>query len=199
MNLWFRLIALFFRSFRAEPFTRTNDVSILRGRVWPNDLDTSLHMNNGRYLTLLDHGRTDWLIRARLLGPVLSRGWVPVVTTAGVRFIRELRFWTRYRLETRIVGWTETQVFFEHRMYAETGRRAGSLAFLAILKAGLYDRSARGFVPIDDLFGISGLEGDQPALRGDITALLDLEREMNTLGKAPSASDQMEIKNDPNS
>ena len=28
-------------------------------RVWPNDLDTNAHMNNGRYLTLMDLGRFD--------------------------------------------------------------------------------------------------------------------------------------------
>ncbi|MEO0618908.1 MAG: acyl-CoA thioesterase [Pseudomonadota bacterium] len=185
MNLWFRLIALFFTAFRAPKLARSDSVSSLTGRVWPNDLDTSLHMNNGRYLTLLDHGRTDWLIRSNLLKPVLKNGWTPVVTTASVRWIREMRFWTRYRLETRIVGWIDTQVFFEQRIYAETGRRAGQLAFLAVLKAGLYDRKARRFVTIDELLAISGLEIVEQPIREDVRALLAAETEMNRVGKAP--------------
>ena len=32
------------------------DSSILTFRVWPNDLDINLHMNNGRYLTIMDLG-----------------------------------------------------------------------------------------------------------------------------------------------
>ncbi|MEL7543467.1 MAG: acyl-CoA thioesterase [Pseudomonadota bacterium] len=185
MNLWFRLIALFFTAFRAPKLARSDSVSSLTGRVWPNDLDTSLHMNNGRYLTLLDHGRTDWLIRSNLIKPVLKNGWTPVVTTASVRWIRELRFWTRYRLETRIVGWIDTQVFFEQRIYAETGRRAGQLAFLAVLKAGLYDRKARQFVTIDELLALSGVEIVEQPIRDDVKALLAAETEMNRVGKAP--------------
>jgi hypothetical protein len=52
MNLWFRVLWLFlsasFRARIAPPF----GVSRLSFRVWPHDLDTNLHMNNGRYLTI---------------------------------------------------------------------------------------------------------------------------------------------------
>jgi len=59
MNLWFRLIALVFTAWRATPFRSTDDVSRVHARVWPTDLDLSLHVNNGRYLTLMDLGRSD--------------------------------------------------------------------------------------------------------------------------------------------
>ena len=186
MNLWLRLIYVLFSSWRSTPLSRVADVSICRGRVWPNDLDTSLHMNNGRYLTLLDHGRTDWTIRTGLLRATLKNGWLPVVTTATARFVREMRLWTRYRLETRVAGWIDTQVFFEQRIYIDSGSKAGSLAFLAIVKAGLYDRKARAFVPTSDLFALTGMDGEQPELRADLKAFLDAEEHINAVSKGSS-------------
>jgi acyl-CoA thioesterase FadM len=38
--------------------------SVVRFRVWPGDLDFNLHMNNGRYLTLMGLGRLDLMARA---------------------------------------------------------------------------------------------------------------------------------------
>ena len=32
------------------------ETSAINLRVWPNDLDVNLHVNNGRYLTLADLG-----------------------------------------------------------------------------------------------------------------------------------------------
>jgi acyl-CoA thioesterase FadM len=40
----------------------------IRLRVWPNDLDFNLHVNNGRYLALADIGRVHWFVRTGVLG-----------------------------------------------------------------------------------------------------------------------------------
>lgn len=40
------------------------DESHLAMRVWPTDLDVQRHMNNGRYLSLMDLGRMDLLVRS---------------------------------------------------------------------------------------------------------------------------------------
>ena len=140
MNLWFRLIGLLVSAWRGTPFNRTDSVSRICLRVWPNDLDTSLHMNNGRYLTVMDLGRTDWTVRCGLLKIVMRNKWVPVATTVTARFIREMRCWQKFDLETRIVGWLDTQIFFEHRFVFNGGSRDGSVAAIALVKAGIYDR-----------------------------------------------------------
>ena len=65
MNLWFRsLIVLFTVFFRRslDPL----DESVLKFRVWPTDLDVNFHMNNGRYLTIMDLGRVDLMLRTGL-------------------------------------------------------------------------------------------------------------------------------------
>lgn len=183
MNLWFRLIALLIGSWRGARLTSTTDVSRVSARVWPNDLDTSLHMNNGRYLTLMDLGRMDWTIRSGLLRVVLNNKWVPIATTVTARYVREMRCWQKFRLDTRIVGWLDSQVFFEHRFIFESGKRKGDLAAVALVKAGIYDRKARRMISIDELFALTGITGEQPELREDIAAFLEAEARMNEVSK----------------
>ena len=62
MNLWLRLILQLLKS-RFAAALEPLGTSVRRGRVWPTDLDVSLHMNNGRYLTLMDLGRLDLMLR----------------------------------------------------------------------------------------------------------------------------------------
>lgn len=68
MNLWFRLLYLllcsFFRPRLAAPF----GVSRLPFRVLPNDLDSNLHMTNGRYWNIFDLGRLDLILRMAWAG-----------------------------------------------------------------------------------------------------------------------------------
>ncbi len=86
MNLWFRLLWLVVSAFRRPRLDPVDDVSRLSFRVWPHDLDTSLHMNNGRYWTLMDQGRADVMIRSGLWRTIAREGWVPVVSAAEIRF-----------------------------------------------------------------------------------------------------------------
>jgi len=62
MNLIFRMIRVFFmarRRSRVHPLAETS----LTFMVWPSDVDVLIHMNNGRYLTLMDLGRVDASLR----------------------------------------------------------------------------------------------------------------------------------------
>ena len=40
--------------------------SVLGFLVWPNDLDVNVHMNNGRFLSIMDLGRFDLSFRTDL-------------------------------------------------------------------------------------------------------------------------------------
>jgi acyl-CoA thioesterase FadM len=46
---------------------RPLESDILNLRVWPNDIDFNLHLNNARYLSVMDYGRIHMLARAGLL------------------------------------------------------------------------------------------------------------------------------------
>ena len=66
MNLILRLIFIIVRA-RYRPRLQPFDISVVHMRVLPNDLDLQLHMNNGRFLSIMDLGRVDLMIRTGFL------------------------------------------------------------------------------------------------------------------------------------
>lgn len=124
--------------------------SVVPFRVWVNDLDTNLHMNNGRYLTIMDLGRLDLMIRAGLGAVILKRRWRPMVGSAVIRFRRGLAPFERYDLKTRIVGWDEKWFWIEQRF-----ERSGELIALGAVK-GLF-RNPAGNVPTAEVLAVLGV------------------------------------------
>jgi acyl-CoA thioesterase FadM len=84
-------------------------------RVWPTDVDTQGHMNNGRYLSLMDLGRTDLAVRTGLLRLWVSHRWRPLVGGAWVRYRKPLAPLDRYTLHTRLACWDDKWLYYEHR------------------------------------------------------------------------------------
>ena len=176
MNLWLRLLHLIFGSFFRPRLDPTTDASCLKFRVWPHDLDVSLHMNNGRYWSLMDLGRVDLLIRSGLWRAILRNRWAPIVNAAKIRFRRELRLFRRFRIETRIVAWSETVVVMEHRVLTIGRSGRDILAAIALASTGLYDRKAKSFVPVERLFAEIGLKAmTSPDPSPDVAAFLAAE------------------------
>ena len=73
-------------------------------RIWPNDLDTNAHVNNGRYLTLMDLGRFDLMTQCGLVSTVLRNRWFPIAGGVMVRFERPLHVFEKNTLKSCIVG-----------------------------------------------------------------------------------------------
>ena len=67
MNLWLRVLWVWLRAKFGAKLGMPSGTSCVELIVLPNDLDTNLHMNNGRYLTLMDLGRLDLFVRSGLL------------------------------------------------------------------------------------------------------------------------------------
>ena len=113
MNLLFRLIRVVIAAL-LRPRLDMLDTSELTLRVWPNDLDLNLHMNNGRYFTVMDLGRIDLMIRTGVARWMWRRKWTPVVASETMRFPRALKPFQRYRLKTRVLCWDERWIFLEN-------------------------------------------------------------------------------------
>jgi acyl-CoA thioesterase FadM len=178
MNLWLRLLHLVVGSLFRPKIDPTAGVSRLTFRVWPHDLDTSLHLNNGRYWTLMDLGRTDLMIRSGLWRAVLRNRWVPVVSAGKIRFRRELRPFQPFAIETRMVTWAETWVVMEHRVVSRSRTGADIVNAVAMVRVGLYDRQAKSFVAIDRMFAEIGVSATAPAPTADVEAFLAAEQAM---------------------
>ena len=124
--------------------------SVVSFRVWPNDLDSNLHMNNGRYLTVMDLGRLDLMFRTGLGSVILKRRWRPMVGSAFIRFRRALAPFERYNLTTRVVCWDEKWFWIEHRF-----ERGGELIAVGVIK-GLF-RERTGNVPTAEVLAVLGV------------------------------------------
>jgi len=180
MNLLLRLLYVIAAALRG-PRLQPLDESVLTLRVLPNDLDANLHMNNGRYLTLMDLGRLDLLFRLGLVGELRRRRWNPVVASLAIRYRRSLAPWQRFELRTRVVGWDERWFFMEQRF-----SRGGELVALAIVKASF--RGPGGRVAPQELvdatpYGIASPEIPEAIRRWEEAedAILD-QREPGTRG-----------------
>jgi acyl-CoA thioesterase FadM len=84
-------------------------------RVWPNDLDLNLHVNNGRYLALADIGRLHWFVRTGALAVARRHRSFPVVGDTIAKFRRDLKVFDRFEIHTRLIGWDSKWGFIEHR------------------------------------------------------------------------------------
>lgn len=177
MNLILRMI----RVLAAALLGRRRDLmdpSVLAFRVWPNDLDVNLHMNNGRYLTIMDLGRTDLIVRAGFLRAMLRERWMPVLGGATVRFRRPLAPFQRYVLRTRVLCWDDKWVYLEQRF--ET--RGGQLACHAIVK-GLF-LAGRASVPPPEVLRVLGLATASPAMPPAVAAWAESERDLRDHSQA---------------
>ncbi|MBM3607661.1 MAG: thioesterase [Alphaproteobacteria bacterium] len=175
MNLWLRILLLLL----GTPFRARLDallgVSKLNMRVWPNDLDTNLHMNNGRYLTIMDLGRFDLILRMGLMKEARKRKWIPVLSAANVRFRRELRLFQKFRLESRIVWWSGSHFVMEHRLVSAGADGREQLACIALMLGGIYERATRRFVPVAELVQTLHVEAPSPPATPEIEAFLAAE------------------------
>lgn len=172
MNLWFRLFWYALTSRWRPRLAAEGDVSQLEFRVWPTDLDLSLHMNNGRYLTLMDMGRIDFLVRTGLWNAVTRHRWTPIASSIVIRYRRELRPFDLFRLETRLASWAEASVVMEQVFVLMSGPYKGQVAARALFKGGIYSRSERSFVDIGRLMKEIGVSATSPPVSSEIDAFL---------------------------
>jgi acyl-CoA thioesterase FadM len=154
LSLFWRLLMIVLRAWRA-PRGAMSDESVLPLRVTFGDLDFNLHMNNGRYLALMDLGRLDLALRAGVFRPAWQGRWRPVLGSATIRFRRSLRPFQRFELRTRLLCWDHRWFVFEQRFEAD-----GELYAVALARA-LFTSPQGSVAPAQTLAAV-GLTTDSP-------------------------------------
>jgi acyl-CoA thioesterase FadM len=91
------------------------EVARITMHVMPNDLDLLGHVNNGIYLSLMDLGRMDLMLRSGKWQELKRLGWYPVAAAVTVTYRRSLRLWQKYTLETKVLGFDEKAMYVEQR------------------------------------------------------------------------------------
>ena len=147
MNLYLRLIFVLFKLIGLRR-TGLFEESRITFRVLPTDCDINFHMNNGRYLALMDLGRLHLTAQIGLLAMIVRRRWAAALAAAEINFIRQLAPFQKFELVTRVVTWDDKYAYMEHRfesggvlcahafakgLFLEQGRRVHNSAILADL------------------------------------------------------------------
>ena len=162
MNLYLRFLLTVLRAWLGAPLDPL-DTARTPFRVWPNDLDVNVHMNNGRYATLMDLGRVDLMARAGMLGVVRRERLMPVVTSQHLTYRRALPPFARFTIETRVIGWDERNIYLEQRFLREGETAMRGLVQTLFLRDGKRVTSA-------ELVTLFGMREDRP-VPVDVTAL----------------------------
>ncbi|MBV8048838.1 MAG: thioesterase family protein [Paludibacterium sp.] len=144
MNLYLRLLYTWIRAcFKSR--IQIGDVIELALTVLPNDLDFNGHMNNGRYMTIVDLGLIEYMTRCGFLRQALKRGWRPVLGGAMIAFRRGLKPWRSYQLRFSVVSWAGNWSYmrfeFVHR---------GEVMAVGYAKGGILSRD--GLIPCAKTF-----------------------------------------------
>ncbi|GAC1653143.1 MAG: hypothetical protein NVS4B3_15920 [Gemmatimonadaceae bacterium] len=155
MNLYLRVLSRLLRWIRGGPPIELLEESVLQLRVWPTDLDLNGHMNNGRYLTVMDLGRLDLVARLGVLRLAARYRWRPVVAAAAIRFRRSLPPLRRYELRTRLICWDEKWWFVEQRFVHD-----GVVAAIALVRVLV--RGPAGPVSPSEVLAALGIDAISP-------------------------------------
>lgn len=161
MNLYLRLLWALLRSWRL-PAIAPGDWIERPLRVWPGDLDLNAHMNNGRYLTVVDLMLVEYFVRTGFARALLAAGWRPMSGGAFIVYRRALRPWQRYRLRFALVGADAGWNY----MRFEFLRSDGTLCAAGYMKGAAVSR--RGRVPNVESYARAGLPFAPQELPGPV-------------------------------
>lgn len=167
MNLWFRLIGVLIRSLwtsRIGPF----DEAGVEFRVMPGDLDPNMHMTNARYLSLMDLGRVDLLVRTGLARLMLKHRIRPVIAGADVKFRRPLSLFQPLTVKSRLLGWDDRWFYVQQIVEGPSG-----LSCRAVFRTVFLD--PRGRMDPAALARLIGSDLSSPALPAWVAMRRDLD------------------------
>ncbi len=100
------------------------DEDIVRMRVWPNDIDLNLHLNNSRFLSCMDYGRVHLTAATGVLKEAVAQRWTPLVGSVFITYRRSLPLFTRFQISSRILCWDERWFYMEQTFRFNEGLAA---------------------------------------------------------------------------
>lgn len=157
MNLYLRLLWLLLAR-RLRRRTNLWEPCETPFRVWPTDLDLLGHMNNGRYLTIMDLARMDLMLRSGTWRQLKARRWYPVIAGQTITYRRSLQPFQRFVVRTRVLGSDDRWLYLEQTFL--TGR---DVAAQAIVRARFLRRSGGG-VDVEELYELVGRPAEDPQM-----------------------------------
>lgn len=118
MHLLLRTLMMLLRARRRPPLSIW-ETSTLPLRALPTDVDIAVHINNGQYFGLMDLGRFDLMERSGIWPAMRARKWTPVVQAEQIAFRKSITLWTKFDIETKMLGLDDKAVWFEQRFVVD--------------------------------------------------------------------------------
>jgi acyl-CoA thioesterase FadM len=143
--------------------------SRLNFRVLPADLDYNIHMNNARYLALMDVGRVDLILRSGMWRAMWRNHWQAVLAGSIVRYRRPLKPFQKMQMVSRLIGWDEKWFYIDHRI------ASGDVVSCQAMVRGAF-LSGDGIISPLHLASALGEAAVSPQLPGWISAWGDADR-----------------------
>jgi len=94
-----------------EPPLALDAPLVLHSRVWPGDLNLGMHMDNVRYLQLMNRARNELLMRAGIMRAARRKRLGVPLAHCTMRYRRSLMPLERFSLRTQIIGWNARRFF----------------------------------------------------------------------------------------
>jgi acyl-CoA thioesterase FadM len=142
------------KTFQAKPFMSAIKRSF---RVGIFDIDFNLHINNARYMVFMERARWDHPVQTATWDIMFHEKLNPIIAGIEMGYIREIRFGTKFDVETCYLGWDEKYVYMEQRFVV-----GGKIHAYGLVKAVFFQRG-RLIQPIE-VAGYMGLETAAEAL-----------------------------------
>jgi acyl-CoA thioesterase FadM len=170
MNLYLRLLWTLLRCWRM-PRIGPADTLVRQLRVLPNDLDINGHMNNGRYLTVVDLMLMEYFVRCGFARVMLREGWKPMSGGSFISYRRGLKplqtYELRFRLDACDGHWNYMRFEFAS---------AGKVCAAGYMKGAAVGRE--GFVPNAVSYAKMGLAVPEQPLPSPVAHWLAAERDV---------------------
>ena len=169
MNHLFRLFYLLLSSLW-RPRLKMIDECQTKFRVWPTDLDLLMHMNNGKYLSLMDLGRVDLMLRCGAFFKARKQGIYPVLASATIRYKRSLQLFQPFVMKTQVLCWDDKYFFIGQKFEVR-----GVLCAQAIVKARFLKNTGEKVAP-QEIMNLIGMNQPSPEIPKSIQLWTESER-----------------------
>ena len=171
MNLYLRLLMVWLRNLTGAK-RHYSHATESRFRVLPHDLDAFGHMNNGRYLQIMDVARTEWMLQTGVAGAIRKNRWAPILGGGVIRYRHSLKLLQNYCVRTRLLGWDHRWFYLEH-CFADKRDRCVAVG---VTRAAM--RHGSGWVHADEVANFVHPGAESPTIPRHVHDWIDLEEKM---------------------
>lgn len=112
------------------------DTVSMEFRVRLFDIDLNMHLNNAKYLKYMDRCRLEHAVSTGLLDKLIHARCAAVVANTEIAYVREIRPYQYFTVETRILGWDDKYVYYDQRFISKDRLHTHALLRVAHMYGG---------------------------------------------------------------